>query len=146
MKKEYTKLDIIKADIAAVLMQYENKGYRLEGDFFSGDEFFVYLTKDFDEFLITVKVPFGRYITYSNLENVEIELEISGDETEFKPLMDMIGIGLSELEQGEEISSFTLIGDCDKDMASMLIGCITLKVINRELNNLLEDIAKEMEY
>lgn len=40
MKKEYTKLDIIKADIAAVLMQYENKGYRLEGDFFSGDEFF----------------------------------------------------------------------------------------------------------
>ncbi|CAI3295123.1 hypothetical protein CIRMBP1257_00506 [Enterococcus cecorum] len=91
-------------------------------------------------------MPFGRYITYSNLENVEIELEISGDETEFKPLMDMIGIGLSELEQGEEISSFTLIGDCDKDMASMLIGCITLKVINRELNNLLEDIAKEMEY
>lgn len=145
-EKEYTKLDIIKADVAAVLMQYENKGYRLEGDFFNGDEFYVFIAKDFEEFLIRVKVPFGRYITYSNLENVEIELEISGDETEFKPLMDMIGIGLSELEQGEEISSFTLIGDCDKDMASMLIGCITLKVVNRELNNLLEDIAKEMEY
>lgn len=87
MKKEYTKLDIIKADIAAVLMQYENKGYRLEGDFFSGDEFFVYLTKDFDEFLITVKVPFERYGMYRNLvlKNTEIEMEISGDLAEFKP-------------------------------------------------------------
>lgn len=145
MKKEYTKLDIIKADIAAVLMQYENKGYRLEGDFFSGDEFFVYLTKDFDEFLITVKVPFKRYGVYSDLKNTEIEMEISGDLAEFKPLLDMLGIVLSELKLGEEIS-FVFSREHDKEMVAMLIGCITLKVINRELNNLLEDIAKRVDY
>lgn len=146
MKKEYTKLDIIKADIAAVLMQYENKGYRLEGDFFNGDEFFVSLTS-FDEFLIRVKVPFKRYGMYRDLilKNTEIEMEISGDLAEFKPLLDMLGIDLSELKYGEEIS-FVFSREHDKEMVAMLIGCITLKVINRELNNLLEDIAKEMEY
>lgn len=144
MKKEYTKLDIIKADIAAVLMQYENKGYRLEGDFFNGDEFSVSLTS-FDELLIRVKVPFKRYGVYRDLKNTEIEMEISGDLAEFKPLLDMLGIDLSELKYGEEIS-FVFSREHDKEMVAMLIGCITLKVINRELNNLLEDIAKEMEY
>lgn len=144
MKKEYTKLDIIKADIAAVLMQYENKGYRLEGDFFNGDEFFVSLTS-FDEFLIRVKVPFKRYGVYRDLKNTEIEMEISGDLAEFKPLLDMLGIDLSELKYGEEIS-FVFSREHDKEMVAMLIGCITLKVINRELNNLLEDIAKGVDY
>ena len=146
-EKEYTKLDIIKADIAAVLMQYENKGYRLEGDFFSGDEFFVSLTKDFDEFLIRVKVPFKRYGMYRDLDlkNTEIEMEISGDLAEFKPLLDMLGIDLSELKLGEEIS-FVFSREHDKEMVAMLIGCITLKVINRHLNSLLEDVSKGVDY
>ena len=144
MKKEYTKLDIIKSDIAAVLMQYENKGYRLEGDFFNGDEFYVSLT-NFYEFLLRVKVPFKRYGLYADLKNTEIEMEISGDLAEFKPLLDMLGIDLSELKLGEEIS-FVFSREHDKEIVATLIGCITLKVINRELNHLLEDIAKEMEY
>lgn len=57
----------------------------------------------------------------------------------------MLGIDLNELKLGEEIS-FVFSREHDKEMVAMLIGCITLKVINRELNNLLEDIAKEMEY
>lgn len=145
MKKEYTKLDIIKADIAAVLMQYENKGYRLEGDFYRGDEFFCFLIGCFNELSIRVSLPFERYIMYGGLENAEIKLEIIGNETEFKPLLDMLGIDLSELKLGEEIS-FVFSREHDKEMVAMLIGCITLKVINRELNNLLEDIAKGVDY
>ena len=146
MKKEYTKLDIIKADIAAVLMQYENKGYRLEGNFFGNNEFYIFVVNSLDEFSIRIRKPFGRYIIYGNLQSAEIELEIIGDKTKFKPLMDMLGIGLNELQQKGDVSRFVLSENCDTDMISMLIGCITLKVINRDLNNLLEDIAKEMEY
>lgn len=145
MKKEYTKLDIIKADIAAVLMQYENKGYRLEGDFYRGGEFFCFLIGGFNELSIRVSLPFERYIMYGGLENAEIKLEIIGNETEFKPLLDMLGIDLSELKYGKEIS-FVFSREHDKEMVAMLIGCITLKVINRELNNLLEDIAKGVDY
>ena len=105
----------------------------------------VSLTKDFDEFLIRVKVPFKRYGVYSDLKNTEIEMEISGDLAEFKPLLDMLGIDLSELKLGEEIS-FVFSREHDKEMVAMLIGCITLKVINRHLNSLLEDVSKGVEY
>ena len=145
-EKEYTKLDIIKADIAAVLMQYENKGYHLGGDFYRGGEFRCFFIGGVNELLIRVSLPFERYIMYGGLENAEIKLEIIGNETEFKPLMDMLGIGLNELQKKGDVSRLVLSENCDKDMISMLIGCITLKVVNRELNILLEDIAKEMEY
>lgn len=145
MKKEYTKLDIIKADIAALLMQYENKGYQLGGDFYRGGEFRCFFIGSFNELLIRVSLPFERYIMYGGLENAEIKLEIIGNESEFKPLTDMLCVNLSKLEQRGRFSSCVLNGNCWEDMLYMLIGCITLKVINRELNNLLEDIAKEME-